>query len=168
MLRGIYAADITQLLQELVSKGVLIQKGQGRWTRYSLPPEPDSVHKDFDSVHKGFDSVHKDFDSVHKKMTCSPNEGGSLDDQWEILSQIAETARNNKRLAPKEMETTILQLCQVKWLTRRQIADLLQRHQDGLRSRFLTSMVEHGLLRLRYPDKPNRVDQAYRAAADRT
>ncbi|NGX54439.1 MAG: hypothetical protein KR126chlam2_00049 [Chlamydiae bacterium] len=162
-----HAADMTHLLQGLVSKRVLTQKGQGRWTQYSLPLKSDSVHKGNHSVHKDFDSVHKGNHSVHKKMICFPNEGDMLDDQWEILSQIAEAARNNRRLAPKEMETIILRLCQKTWLTRRQIADLLQRHQDGLRSRFLTSMVEHGLLKLRYPDKPNRTDQAYLAATDK-
>jgi ATP-dependent DNA helicase RecG len=45
------------------------------------------------------------------------------------------------------------------------MSDLLQRHPDSLRSRFLTSMVEHGLLQLRYPDKPNRTDQAYKTAS---
>ncbi len=60
------------------------------------------------------------------------------------------------------MESIILQLCKDHWLTRKQMSDLLQRNPDSLRSRFLTSMVEHGLLQLRYPDKPNRTDQAYK------
>ena len=59
------------------------------------------------------------------------------------------------------MESIILQLCQDHWLTRRQISDLLQRNPESLRSRLLTPMVEHGLLQLRYPDRPNRADQAY-------
>ncbi|MEY6433577.1 Fic family protein [Thioalkalicoccus limnaeus] len=59
------------------------------------------------------------------------------------------------------MEKILLNLCENRWLTRNQLAELLTRHPDGLRQRFLTPMVEHGLLRLRYPDKPNRTDQAY-------
>jgi len=58
----------------------------------------------------------------------------------------------------------ILQLCSGRWLTRRELAELLQRNADSLRSRFLTPMVEHGLLCMRYPDTPNRSDQAYSAA----
>ena len=46
-----------------------------------------------------------------------------------------------------------------------ELAELLDRHPDGLRQRFLNPMVGHGLLRLRYPDKPNRADQAYTADA---
>ncbi len=59
------------------------------------------------------------------------------------------------------MELTLLTLCQSHWLTRRQLAVLLGRNEDGLRDRFLTMMVKHGLLRIRHPEKPNRVDQAY-------
>jgi ATP-dependent DNA helicase RecG len=61
------------------------------------------------------------------------------------------------------MEGIILRLCRDRWLTRNDLAELLTRNPDGLRSRFLTPMVAHGRLRLRYPDKPNRVDQAYTA-----
>jgi ATP-dependent DNA helicase RecG len=71
-----------------------------------------------------------------------------------FTNKIAETAQLNKRLSPKEMESIILQLCKDYWLTRKQMSDLLQRNPDSLHSRFLTSMVEHGLLQLRYPDKP--------------
>jgi len=85
---------------------------------------------------------------------------------WDKLFEIAAIARNNKRLPPKEMERLILRICTRNWLTRRQLGVLLERNIDGLRSRFLTSMVAHGLLHLRYPDKPNRADQAYTAVVD--
>ena len=123
-----------------------------------VPRRSGSVHKGLDSVHKDLGSVHKGLDSVHSDEIFPRN--------WNGLIQIAAIARENKRLDPKEMENLILKLCTGNWLTRRQLGDLLQRNIDGLRSRFLTSMVEHGLLRLRYPDKPNRADQAYSAAAD--
>ena len=134
-----HATDMTRLLQNLVGKGVLVQDGQGRWTRYRLS--------------SGYISVHKEVDSVHK-IQLTENE-------WDELVKIAEPVRQNRRLAPQEIESTLLKLCQRHWLTRRQLAELLGRNADGLRSRFLTLMVEHGLLRLRYPEKPNRVDQAY-------
>jgi ATP-dependent DNA helicase RecG len=152
------APIITKLLQDLVSRGILLQNGQGRWTQYCLPSdlELNSLRIDDHSVHKSDHSVHKDNHSVHKEENS--------DEQWASLTKIAETARQNKRLPPKEMESIILQLCNDHWITRKQISDLLQRNPDSLRSRFLTSMVEHGLPQLRYPDKPNRTDQAYKTA----
>ena len=48
------------------------------------------------------------------------------------------------------------------WLTQIEISSFLNRNHDGIRDRFLTSLVDSGELELRYPDKPNRADQAYR------
>jgi ATP-dependent DNA helicase RecG len=145
-----HSADITKLLQDLVSRGALTQDGQGRWTQYYLPFSPDSLHKEDHSLHNKDHSLYKEEISQ---------------DSWNILISIAHSAKQNKRLPPKKMESIILQLCQSHWLTRRQISDLVERNPEGLRSRFLAPMVEHGLLELRYPNNPNRTDQAYKAAS---
>lgn len=162
---GVHPADMTRMLQDLVGKGALTQEGQGRWTRYRLPVSPYSLHNDPHSIHKGADSVHKEADSIHKAAD-SVHKSEFSSQELERLTSIAALARQNRRLPPKEMERVIMILCHGIWLTRRQMADFLQRNPDGLRSRFLTSMVAHGLLRLRYPDKPNRVDQAYTSATE--
>jgi ATP-dependent DNA helicase RecG len=129
----------------------LAQEGAGRWTRYRLPEMGNSPHIDSDSPHKGCHSVHS---------------GASDTDGWNELLDIAAVARLNNRMVSKEMEQLILKLCTGRWLTRRELGDLLRRNIESLRSRFLVPMVQHGLLRLRYPDKPNRVDQAYTAAEE--
>ncbi|HAB99469.1 MAG TPA: hypothetical protein DCE71_06585 [Parachlamydiales bacterium] len=141
-----HATDITKLLQKLVSQGVLTQDGQGRWTRYRLSPQSDSLHKGIDSLHKGIDSLHKEEIS---------------DLELNELMAIAESARQNKRLSNQEMESILLKICQKHWISRRKLSELLDRNEEGLRARFLAPMVERGSLRLRYPEKPNRVDQAY-------
>lgn len=169
---GGHAADMTQILQGLVSKRALSQEGQGRWTRYRLPVDLDSPHKEIGSIHKPMDSLHKDNSSVHKpvgslhKDDSSPHSSDSTLDDRDHLIGIAAPARLNRRLPPQEMEQLILKLCRGRWLSRSHLADLLQRNAEGLRSRFITPMVEHGLLRLRHPDKPNRADQAYTAGGD--
>ncbi len=108
--------------------------------------DPDSIHMDPDSIHMDPDSIHI---------------GEIPETKWDELIKIAESARQNRHLPPKQIELTLLELCQNHWLTRKQLSELLERNSAGLLSRFLTPMVGHGLLRLRYPDKPNRVDQAY-------
>ncbi|HKK33215.1 MAG TPA: RNA-binding domain-containing protein [Desulfomicrobiaceae bacterium] len=170
-----HPADLTRLLQNLVAQNALTQKGMGRWTRYLLPreghsPHSDSVHKTIHSPHKADHSLHKDSHSPHKADHSLHKDSHSVHfteisaTDWDTLLKLAETARQNKRLAPQKIETLILLICQDHWLSRRQLGDLLQRNIEGLRARFLVPMVEHGLLRLRYPDKPNRVDQAYTTA----
>lgn len=154
-----HTTDVTKLLQKLVSKKALIQDGQGRWTSYRLAAAIDLVHKPLDLGHMGSDLGHTD-DLGHIRPN-SEHKNEISDHEWDYLTKIAEIARINRRLPPTKMEGLILKLCQKDWLTRKQLAELLARHNDGLRSRFLTPMVEHGLLRLRFPEKPNRVDQAY-------
>ncbi len=149
---GGHTADMTKILQGLVGKKMLIQEGQGRWSRYHLPLTSDSEHNDNYSEHNDNHSEHNDNHSEHNDNHSEHN------DQ---LLHIAKPARSRKRLPPKQMETIILELCQRRWLTRNQLTQLLDRHPDSLRQRFLTPMVTHGLLQLRYPDKPNRTDQAY-------
>ncbi|WP_022949786.1 RNA-binding domain-containing protein [Methylohalobius crimeensis] len=155
----IHAADVTRLLQGLVAKGALVQEGQGRWSRYRLPEPVPSVHKTGSSVHKTGSSVHKTGSSVHKTGSSVHKTADSV--HSEKLRLIAQPARDQQRLQPDAMERIILELCRGRWLTRNQLSELVDRHADGLRSRFLTPMVAHGRLRLRYPDKPNRADQAY-------
>ena len=176
---GEHSADITRLKQNLVGRGVLVQKGLGRWTQYCLPESKDlsikhsdsirngfdSLHKESDSIHSDFNSLHKESDSIHKNSNKVKN-GAISDTRWSELLKIASITREKKRISPKDMENLILKLCTGNWLTRRELGELLKRNIESLRSRFLTSMVEHGLLKLRHPDKPNRVDQAYITAID--
>jgi len=153
---AIHAADVTRLLQGLVASGALVQEGQGRWSRYKLPETGCPAPISGGSEHKAGGSEHKAGGSEHKA-------GGS--EHSNALLELAAPARNQKRLQPDEMERIILELCRGRWLTRNKLAALLDRNPDGLRSRFLTPMVAHGRLRLRYPDKPNRADQAYSAGS---
>lgn len=151
----VHAADVTRLLQGLVAKGALVQEGQGRWSRYRLPDAGNSLHKGEDSLHKDGSSLHNDTSSLYKA-------GDSIHNP-ELLA-IAAPARRQKRLSPREMEQILQKLCQDRWLTRHELSVIVDRNSEGLRQRFLNPMVEHGLLRLRYPDKPNRADQAYIAS----
>jgi len=169
---SLHPVEVTRLLQGLVAKGALHQEGQARWSRYRLSAFPGSEHKGGGSEHKGEGSEHKGDGSEHKgggsehKAGGFEHKGGGANAS-RTLWDIAASARQHKRLQPDAMERIILELCRGRWLTRNELAELLNRHPDGLRQRFLNPMVGHGILRLRYPDKPNRADQAY-SVGDRT
>jgi ATP-dependent DNA helicase RecG len=164
-----HPADMTRLLQSLVARGALFQEGHGRWSRYRLPvsiglsaKKSHSLHNDVDSLHNDVDSLHNDVDSLHEDDQSLSKVKKSLHNK-ELLT-LAAPARVRQRIPPKDMEKIVLDLCCGRWLSRNEIATLVARNSEGLRQRFLNPMVEHGLLRLRYPDKPNRTDQAYTAA----
>jgi ATP-dependent DNA helicase RecG len=154
---GRHTSDMTKLLKNLVCKGALVQEGQGRWTQYRLADTFDSIHKDINSIHKDGNSIHKDGNTVHREELTADN--------MQILAQIAKPAIENHRLSPTQMKQIIIALLGNQWLTRIQLGKLLSRNPDGLRSRFLTPMVDDGFLEYRYPDKPNHTNQAYKVAS---
>jgi len=169
---GEHAADITNLFHALVAKKILVKKGHGRWSWYHLPEmtkSPDLftefAHNDDDFAHNDDDFAHKGDNFAHKGDNFAHN-GSSSGNHLQHLQALAATAQQKQRLKPKAMESLILQLCKDDWLTKRELGQLLERNDDGLRFRYLKPMVVRDLLRIRYPEKPNRTDQAYRSISD--
>ncbi|WP_233252159.1 hypothetical protein [Limnohabitans sp. 2KL-17] len=145
---GEHSKDITGVLQTLVRDGLLTQQNQRRWASYRVAGDSpqSSPQLPGDSRHLGGDSRH-----------LSP----------ELLS-LAEPARLKAKLPTAEMQTLVLTLCDARWLTTRDLADLLSRDPESLQRRILTGLVNQGLLELRHPGVPNRPDQAYRTVVKTT
>ena len=80
------------------------------------------------------------------------------------LKVIAAPAQPSTRLPPEETRKIILQLCDGRYFTVSDLAQLMNRNPNSLRNRFLTPMVDEGLLDRKYPTEPNRPDQAYTRA----
>ena len=95
------------------------------------------------------DSSHLEGNSLHLE--------GFSDEQRALAAQIAAKGK-----APaSEVREVIRRLCVGRYLTSDELAQLLKRNAVGLRNRYLTPMVAEGVLKLRYPETPNRPDQAY-------
>ena len=161
-----HPADLTKLLHNLVARGFLHQDGQKRWASYrlvgsseraaiGLSPSPgDSSHKP-DSSHMGV------VDLSHKLEDLSPN-------VLTKLKVVAAPAYHSNRLPLDETRRIILQLCEDRYFTASDLAQLMNRNPNSLRNRFLTPMVDEGLLDRKYPAEPNRPDQAYTRAKRQT
>ncbi|OGV63878.1 MAG: hypothetical protein A3K18_35035 [Lentisphaerae bacterium RIFOXYA12_64_32] len=176
-----HPADITKVLQGLVGKGLLGQRGQKRGavyeasrgrapaTRAGVTPGANSSHStagdssrvQVDSIHS--DSIHSPEDSIHSEED-SIHFGSFPDAEVAELRRITLLAKLNRHLSAAETRRLILDVCKGRHLTGVQIGALLVRNPVGLRQRFLRPMVAAGLLRFKYPDEPNRPDQAYTAA----
>lgn len=63
------------------------------------------------------------------------------------------------------VEDTIIKLCNGDFLTVRNLAELLNRDSNSLLNHYLKDMVASGGLELRFADKPNHPQQAYRTKA---
>ena len=154
----LHRRDITTLLQSLVKDGFLVPDGFGRGTSYELgdgerpsglaaaPPDKATIPPD--------------------KAASPPDSAASPADKAAVpldpeLVAIAAPVRSSKRADRAVTRATILKLCQGRFVSLRQLSELLGRGAETLRDGFISPMVKTGELELRYPDKPSRRDQAY-------
>lgn len=146
-----HPVEITRMLTRLCERGLLVSDNRRRWTIYRLsggPKEP--------SLFATGDSSHLPVGSSHL-----PNDSSHLTENDQALRAIAETVAGKGKAPVSEVRGVILSLCRGRYLTADALAGLLNRTAPNLRNRYLTPLVEEGLLRLRYPETPNRPDQAY-------
>ena len=136
-----HPSEITHVLQGLCSKGMLVSDNRRRWTRYHIPKS--GVHL-FSS-----NFPHLDPNSPHLLI--------------EKLKEKALAVSSSKRVPKSKVRDTILQLCKNGPLSLRDLAQLLNRNQKSLQNHYLSSLISEGYLELKYPETPNRPDQAYKA-----
>ena len=110
------------------------------------------------SIHLKGNSIHLSKSSFHLNETTEP----LPDDVLLKLQELASEARNNKKLGQARLRQLLLSLCEARFLTAEQLGKFTDRKFRDLQYRYLRPMVSEGLLELRFPDKPNHSNQAYR------
>lgn len=180
-----HPVDISRMLQKLCEDGLLASDNRRRWTTYVLAQEPrdqplfleiekikiaESLHKETgsplqasSSSHLADNSSHLTVDSLHQ-ADHSLHLPDKITQIGELTNQLQERVKSiaiKRKASAKEIREIILQLCRGQYLSVDSLAKLLNRNPAGLRNRYLSPMVTEGLLQLRFPDKPNRPDQAY-------
>jgi hypothetical protein len=124
---------------------------------------------DMNSVHKAGDSAQKTGDSAHLGQDSAQKEGGGAQtvapgsDVWKELDRLAQPVASKGRVGEDVVRSTILRVCEGHFLTLEQLGRLLDRNTTALRFRFVKPLLSQGALRYRYPESPNRPDQAYTA-----
>ena len=158
-----HPVDISRMLQRLCDQKFLASDNRGRWTTYRLKEKEQTLFTNSqeiqDSQHLGRDSQHSGKDSQHSGRESLPEPPKDI--RIDNLQKIAEPIANRKKVTADEMQQAISELCQKRFLSTKELAQLLKRDSGGLQQRFIGPMVKKGLLRLRYPEAPNRPDQAY-------
>jgi len=84
------------------------------------------------------------------------------------LAEIASEVKNSRRASADFIKETILRLTRENYLTADEIADLLGRKTDYLRSKFLNPLFNDGQINLKYPQVINHPNQAYLASDDKS
>ncbi len=169
-----HPSDITRILKQLCTKGLLESDNRRRWATYRLAGPAKELPSS--SLHLGGSSLQSGPNSLQTDRS-SPQTGGSLPQSEGVfpadgdgprsidLAGIREIIGKRKRLPKRETEQIILQLCAKDFFKAQDLAKLLNRSQVGLQNRFLTPMVQQKLLQMKYPEVINHPRQAYRTVA---
>ena len=82
------------------------------------------------------------------------------------LQGIAELAVLKRRLAPEQMRTIILDLCQDHFIAIGELGKLLHRTSQNIRQNHMKVMVNEKQLRMAFPREPNSPKQGYTTASE--
>lgn len=182
-----HSVDITRDLQHLVKLGFLNSSG-GRGSVYTLAGvdvlQPDEVFSDFSTgisesstgISKpslGLNGVKSVSNGIYRDefgRLCTEKLPFPVIDDLAMLTEsfrlklfeIADKARDKKRLSPEGAENIILELCSRQFLTIGMLAQIMDRKIDTLRKRYLSPMVKANKLCLAFPTTPTHEKQAYR------
>lgn len=167
-----HSRDVTLELGSLVRRGFLRTEGVGRSMSYHPPGEGIQGelfvrHAAVGGARSGTsapDSGTNALSSGNNALDSGTKEGERDPIEWARLQAVAAPARQKRRLAPDDMSSLILALCAGRWLTMRELEELLDRKERVLR-KYIGPLMERGALRLQYPQRLNHPQQAYRATA---
>jgi len=159
-----HPADIGRRLQSLCERWLLVSDNRRRWTTYRLAgmaspvlPSPQTSR----SIGSSPDSAGRPPDSTGSRSA----EVAVLEDP--ALRAIAAGVSGRRGIARPIVQDVIRWLCTGRLLSADQLGSLLGRNANWIRAEYLKPMVREGALRLRFPEAPNRPDQAYSAASER-
>ncbi|MCB4791936.1 MAG: putative DNA binding domain-containing protein [Elusimicrobia bacterium] len=176
-----HRSDITAMLAALVQEHILVKEGETRASFYKLPAEiqkqPEksddiSISSSMDnsqdlagnsqdlgrnSPHLSGNSPYLDGNSPHLSGN-SPYLNALL---AEILASLGYKTMPGK-VKQADMQAIIKGLCRNRAVSLKELSRLLNRNPKALQEKYLTSMVNEGVLELKYPTIKNHPDQAYK------
>jgi ATP-dependent DNA helicase RecG len=171
-----HPVDISRMLQRLCERGLLVSDNRRRWTTYRLgevqrplfpvakaaggssplPPSSSPLPPSSSPLEPSSSGMQPD--SIGMQGSGPGPTTPSMDDELRAIA--APVAARGKAVAAV-VRATILNLCSGRYLSADQLGTVLHRNPARIQARFLAPMVRDGLLALRFPEAPNRADQAY-------
>jgi len=157
--------DITVALHGLVEKGLLMSEGSGRSTFYYRPGRHPMEGEMFGApgICSKPSSEHLPGSSEHLPESFEHLIASS--EHLDTLREIARPVGSVRKASRKVVEVTILRLCEGRYLTLDDLADLLNRSKDSLRNHYINPMLEDGRIEAKYKNVPTHPLQGYRTAA---
>lgn len=167
-----HPVDITRMFQRLCEQGFLISDKRRRWTTYRLPEqgaEPSLFGADSGPSAQDSSGLPADSSGSDADLSDSRTDLAGLAEANPVdaakLRAIAEPVASKGKAPAADVRAVIVRLCEGRYLSAEALAGLLNRNANNLRNQYLSPMVREGVLRLRFPEAPNRPDQAYTSVA---
>jgi ATP-dependent DNA helicase RecG len=171
-LTSVHRHDLTDMLRRLIAHAFLAPHGVGRGTYYvvdghtisGLRPLPWFDNLDnttTDSEHLDGRSEHLDGRSEHlmsNRETIAEDRPDLSADDRDIIQRVF----NSGKIKSEIVKQAIHIICRDNFMTLSEIANQLNRTSDTLRTHYVAQLVRSGALELRFPDKLNHPEQAYR------
>jgi len=177
-----HASDLSTILHGLVEKGFLERDGKSTATFYFLPGEHPVESKGGKEVFglnilglkpdvKAPNSLLKAPNSLPKPPNSLPKVSGSLpkeviQNHIDALKEIAEPVASSARSSKEIVRAVIVELCEGRYLSLPELAELLNRETESLRNKYITPMLREGKLLQKHPSIKNHPKQCYTSAKD--
>lgn len=150
-LNGIDTLGASVALRKLREIALLIQKGKGSETYYSLGPKAlEASFPDEERAH---------MISSHDKVPASHTNQLTLLSSEELKLQIANLKGRSSE--PNDIKEVIKKLCSLRPFTKRELSNILDRTPLYLQNHYLIQMVISKELAYLYPENPTHPKQAY-------
>ena len=157
--------DITVALHGPVGKGLLMSEGSGRSTFSYRPgrhPMAGGCSELLGSVRSRAPNICR---GSFEHLTESFEHLIASSEHLDTLREVARPVGSVRKASRKVVEATILRLCEGRYLTLDDLADLLNRSKDSLRNHYINPMLEDGRIEAKYKNVPTHPLQGYRTVA---
>jgi predicted HTH transcriptional regulator len=151
--------DLSKTLADLVEGSFLVSRGATRGTVYYFHDKAPDVTAEA-VIHP---SPFQHLSGTSQHLPLGSQHLGELASEWPRLLQIAQPIRETGKAPREAVQMMIRTLCEGRFLTVRNLAELLDRAPNSLLNHYLKQMLEAEMLELKFPKQPTHPQQAYRA-----
>jgi predicted HTH transcriptional regulator len=170
-----------EAIRRMLSEHFLVGNDKRRWSSYCLVPEVSAVagannsqhneargsqHNEASSQHKEASSQHKGKSSHHTNTLLQhcdePQTQVTVSPSVESLPAIVLEIRGQQRSDPAKVVAAICALCQDRYVTAQELAEILHRSMETLKNHYISKLIRQGILEQRFPEQPTHPAQAYR------
>lgn len=154
--------DLTIILQSLVDRGYLTRYGVGRGAYYRLKGKNREIRENRSLFQELLTDSSEQMIGNSEQIPV-PDSEQMLDnsEQMQDIDPLIQRVRATSKISSEQIEQAILHICKDHFMTLHEIATLLNRSGDTLRTHYINKMVRQGKLQMRYPKTLNHPAQAY-------